>query len=160
MPVDYCVYLLPVLCLISALVTIVVRRSRKVSSWITLAIAALFLAIYFLPGWLAWPLAQLGNRDAQYALGEYYWTRLSYNWSDIEARDKWWVRAAKRGHSKAMYQVGYFSMFGTSSYIPRDLDAAEYWLKAAKDAGDLDAADALETLDNERRREQAKDGGE
>jgi TPR repeat protein len=109
--------------------------------------------MYFVPGWVLWAFAQSGNREAQFKLGNYYWTRLGYNWSDIEARDKWWVEAANQDHPHAMYQVGYFSMFGTSKYIPKDLVFARKWLEAAQAAGDPDAADGLRSLEEKEARE-------
>jgi hypothetical protein len=48
-----------------------------------------------------------------------------------------------------MYQVGYFSQFGTSKYIPRDLAAARRWLESAQAAGDPDAANGLRSLADE-----------
>ena len=100
-------------------------------------------------GWVLEIRARKGDVEAQYRLGVYYWTRLGYMASDIEARDRWWVEAAKQSHPHAMYQVGYFSMVGTSRYIPRDLAAARRWLEAAKAAGDPDAASALHRLAEE-----------
>ena len=59
------------------------------------------------------------------------------------------MEAAKQGHPHAMYQVGYFSQFGTSKYIPKDLVAAHRWLDAAQAAGDPDALDGLRSLAEE-----------
>jgi hypothetical protein len=89
MPVDYCVCLLPVLIVAAAIPAVVVRRHRKAWRWAAGGLLALFLLLYFVPGWVLWVAAQRGDREAQYELGNYYWTRLGYNWSDIEARDKW-----------------------------------------------------------------------
>ena len=149
MPVDFCVCILPLLILAAAVPAVVGGKSRKAWRWVAGSLLAVFLLIYFVPGWVLWVSAQAGNRDAQYNLGNYYWTRLGYNWSDIDARDKWWVEAAKQGHPHAMYHVGYFSMFGTSRHIPKDLVAARKWLEAAQAAGDYDAPSGLKSLAEE-----------
>jgi TPR repeat protein len=148
-PVDYCVCILPLLIIAAAIPAVAGGKYRKPWRWVAAGLLTLFLLIYFVPGWVLWVAAQRGDREAQFKLGNYYWTRLGYNLSDIEARDKWWVESAKQGHPHAMYQVGYFSQFGTSKYIPRDLAAARQWLEAAQTAGDPDAADGLWSLAEE-----------
>jgi hypothetical protein len=152
MPVDYCVCVLPLLFGAAIVPAVFGGRYRKQWRWIAAGLVAVFLLIYFVPGWVLWVSAQAGNREAQFSLGNYYWTRLGYNWSDIEARDRWWVEAAKQGHPHAMYQVGHSSMFGTSKYIPKDLVGARKWLEAAEMAGDTDAADGLRSLAKEEAR--------
>jgi TPR repeat protein len=149
MPVDYCVCVLPLLIIIATIVAVVGGRRLKPARLVAAGLFALFLLIYFVPGWVLWVFAQGGDREAQFRLGNYYWTRLGYNWPDIEARDKWWVEAAEQRHPHAMYQVGYFSMFGSSKYIPKDLVASRKWLEAARAAGDSDAVDALQSLAEE-----------
>jgi len=149
MPVDYCVCILPLLITLAAVPAVAGGQYRKRWQWVAGGLLALFLLIYFVPGWLLWVSAQRGDRESQFELSNYYWTRLGYNWSDIEARDKWWVEAARQGHPQAMYQVGYFSMFGSSRHIPNDLVAARQWLEVARAAGDPDAADGLRSLAKE-----------
>lgn len=149
MPVDYCIYVLPLVIVAAAIPAIARGPYRKQWQWAAGGLLALFLLIYVVPGWVLWVAAQRGDRDAQFELGNYYWTRFGYNGSDIEARDKWWVAAANQGHPHAAYQVGYFSMFGTSQYIPRNLRAARRWLEAARAAGDQDAVDGLRLLAEE-----------
>jgi TPR repeat protein len=153
MPVDWCVCALPLLIFLSAIPALTPGPHRKTARWITMGLIGLFLLIYFIPGWMLSVSAERGDPDAQYKLGNYYWTRLGYNWSDIEARDEWWVKAAQQGHPRAMYSVGYFSMIGTSKHIPRDLTAARRWLVAAQAAGDPDAASALRALTAEEAKE-------
>jgi hypothetical protein len=157
MPVDYCVFVLPLLIIIAFILALNVKGSaRKFWLWIASSLFALYLSIYFVPGWVLWVFAQGGNRNAQFNLGNYYSHRLGYIWTDTEARDKWWVEAAKRGHPHAMHQVGYFSMIGTSKYIPRDLTASRKWLEAAQAAGDPHAADGLRALDEEEAKSKRK----
>jgi hypothetical protein len=156
MPVDYCVCVLPLLIIAAVILAVMGGRYRRAWRWVAGGLLALFVLIYFVPGWVLWVFAQRGDRDAQFNLGNYYWTRLGYNWSDIEARDKWWIEAAKQGHPHAMYQVGYFSMFGTSKHIPKDLAGARKWLEAAQAAGDPDAPDGLNALAKEEVRERAR----
>jgi hypothetical protein len=146
MPVDYCACVLPLLIIAAAIPAAIGGRRRKAWRWVAAGLLGLFLLIYFVPGWVLWGFAKNGDRESQFALGNYYWTRLGYNWSDIEARDKWWLEAAKQGHPHAMFQVGYFSIHGTSKHIPKDLAAARRWLEAAQAAGDLDAAEGLRSL--------------
>jgi TPR repeat protein len=149
LPVDLFVCFLPLLIVAAAIPAVVAGKRRKAWRWVAGSLVGLFILIYFVPGWVLWVSAQGGSPDAQHKLGNYYWTRLSYIWSDIEARDKWWVEAAKQGHPHAMYKVGYFSMFGTSQHIPKDLVAARKWLEAAQAAGDYDAASGLYVLAQE-----------
>ncbi len=149
MPVDFFVVLIPLGFLIALFAAIVNRRVRKAAVALAGILLFVFVAIYFVPGWTLWLSARKGDAPAQYELGVYYWTRLGYMGSDVEARDFWWTEAAKRGHPRAMTQVGFFSMYGSSSYIPKDLVSARRWLEAAKLAGDSDAIDALQKLEHE-----------
>lgn len=149
MPVDYCACVLPLLILAVAILAVVGGKSRTVFRWVAGGLLALFLLIYFVPGWVLWAFAECGNRDAMFHLGNYYHSRLGYMWSDIDARDKWWVEAAKQGHPAAMYHVGYHSMFGTSRHIPKDLTAAREWLEAARAARHPGASSALTSLAEE-----------
>jgi TPR repeat protein len=146
MPVDFFVCIVPVLIIVATFFGLVAERHRRIWRWIAGGLAAVFVLIYFVPGWVYWCRARSGDREAQYELGNYYWTRLGYNWSNVSARDKWWLEAAKQGHPEAMHQVGYFSMCGTSKYIPMDLVAARRWLEAAKAAGVMHADESLEML--------------
>ena len=146
MPVDFIIILIPLAVLVSLFVASISKQARKYALTLTMIFVLTFVCIYFTPGWVLGIKARNGDAEAQYKLGEYYWTRLGYNWSDIEARDKWWVEAANQGHPHAMYQLGFFSMFGTSKYIPKDLDAARIWLEAAYAAGDYDAPSGLKSL--------------
>jgi Sel1 repeat len=146
MPVDYFVVLIPVAFLAAVLVGCGTRRFRKVAFSLAAVLLALFVGIYFVPGWVLEFKARRGDAAAQYDLGVYYWTRLGFIGSDIEARDYWWLQAAKQGNRDAMYEVGYFSMYGTSTYIPRDFGAARKWLEAAEAKGHPDAPAALQML--------------
>ena len=148
MPVDLCVFVLPVLVIAFAIVA-VLKRHQKVWRCIAVGLFTLFALAYVLPGCELWLKARKGNRDAQYELGEYFWGRFGNNWPDIESRDKWWLEAAKKGHPEAMYKVGYYSQYGSSQFIPKDLTAARKWLTAAKQAGHPAASDVLSKLEME-----------
>ena len=77
-------------------------------------------------------LAEDGNRDAQFALGELYAS------GDVQAgidrnlakAAKWYRRAAKQGHASAQYNLGVFYASGVG--VPHDLrEAARWWRLAA-----------------------------
>ena len=147
MPVDFFVILIPLIAIISLVVAVAARRLRKIATIVAVSSVVLFVFIYFVPGWLLMIRAHRGDAAAEYDLGVWYWTRCGYMWSDVEARDKWWLRAAKAGHPHAMYQVGYFYQYGSSPALPVDLVKARYWIEAAAKAGDYDASQLLKTLE-------------
>ncbi len=119
MSVDLVAFSLPILIVAAALAGVLGHKQRRRWRWTAVLLSALLVGVYFAPGWVLWIEARRGDRDAQYQLGNYYWTRFGYMLTDIEARDYWWVEAAKRGHPQAIERVRYFSRFGTSRYILR-----------------------------------------
>ncbi len=77
-------------------------------------------------------LAEDGNPDAQFALGELYAS------GDVQAgidqnlakAAKWYRRAAQQGHVKAQYNLGVF--YASGAGVPYDLrEAARWWRMAA-----------------------------
>ena len=83
------------------------------------------------------PLAEAGDADAQYWLGDMYdWGR-GVATSDLEAR-KWYRRAAKAGHAKAQYRLGQIYQNGWGVGEP-DVVEAEKWFRLAAEAGHTDA---------------------
>lgn len=147
MPVDVCVVMLPVMILVATGLGVLGGRMRIVSRWLTGFLVCLFLLIYVVPGWVLWSFAVSGHRDSQYQLGNYYWARWGYNWPNLEARDHWWLMAARQGHPRAMSNVGACLMRGSSRTLPRDLDSARTWLEQARSAGDPDAPGLLLELE-------------
>ena len=143
MPVDFIVVLLPLLIIVAALVAATSPRLRKMAAKVAALLMFTFVMIYFVPGCLLMVCAYCGDTNSQYALGVWYWNRCGNYWSDIEARDRWWLRAAEAGHPHAMFQVGYFHRYGSSSVIQKDLAKADFWIHAAAKAGDDDAMTLL-----------------
>lgn len=146
MPVDYFVLILPVLVVVALAVAVAPGRPRSVGLTIAGGLAALFLLIYLVPGWVLWAFAQCGHRDAQFHLGRHYDSRLGYLWTDRESRDRWWLAAAEQGHPEAMYHVGHNAILGTSSHTPKDYAEARRWLESARAAGASQAASDLRYL--------------
>lgn len=79
--------------------------------------------------------AEGGDLEAQYQIGRYYYH--GYGLAvDIEKAKDWYVRAAERGHTEAMYELGFhYDLSGTE---PRDgyresmLEARKWYTLAAK----------------------------
>jgi len=143
MPVDVLVIALPLLSIFVATLAMFLPKFRKKISIVVATLMAFYVLMYFGHGMDQRDSALTGNRDAQFELGNYYWTRLSYHWPDFIARDRWWLKAAENGHPHAMYLVGHFSMRGSSEYIPKDVDTGRQWIRKAAVAGDPDAIDWL-----------------
>jgi hypothetical protein len=160
MPVDWFVCLLPLLIVAAAGVAVTGGRAGKIGAWVAGGLLALFLLLYVIPGWLFWVFAHAGSREAQFRLGNHYSSRFGNNWPNIAERDRWWLRAAENGHPEAMYRVGYYSLFGKSRYIPKDLAAARRWMEAARKAGVADAGYGFRLLaEEEKEQAKRKNGG-
>ena len=75
-------------------------------------------------------LAEQGNVDAQYDLGEYY--------ADVEKNIpeacKWYEKAAMRDHVESQFSLGYFYQFGDVGF-PADKKIARHWYIKAADKG-------------------------
>lgn len=146
MPVDYFAILFPFAFSLAVIVALISSKYRRQAGRTAILILVSFIAIYFVPGWIAMVGAHNGDATAQYRLANWYWTRVGYMWSDLDARDRWLVEAATNGHAEAMQDVGYFSIWGTSHHIPRDFEAARMWLTRAEAAGAHDVAASLKVL--------------
>ena len=79
--------------------------------------------------------AEGGDLEAQYQIGRYYYHGYGLA-ADIEKAKDWYVRAAERGHTEAMYKLGFH--YDLSGTVPRDgyresmLEARKWYTLAAK----------------------------
>lgn len=76
------------------------------------------------------PVAEAGDPEAQFGLGElYYWGRGVAK--DVEAARSWYRRAGALGHGRALYSLGFIAYAGKGAE-GRDVDAAaDWWHKGA-----------------------------
>lgn len=79
--------------------------------------------------------AEGGDLEAQYQIGRYYYR--GYGLAvDIEKAKDWYVRAAERGHTEAMYELGFhYDLSGTTpgdGYRESMLEARRWYTLAAK----------------------------
>ena len=79
--------------------------------------------------------AEGGDLEAQYQIGRYY--HHGYGLAvDIEKAKDWYVRAAERGHTEAMYELGFhYDLSGTvpgDGYRESMLEARKWYTLAAK----------------------------
>ena len=88
------------------------------------------------------PLAETGNRDAQFNLGLLYENGLGVARDDAEAL-AWYRRAAERGDAGAQYNVGQFYAFGRG-VAPNGVLAVA-WITVAAENG-APRTDLLDTL--------------
>jgi hypothetical protein len=88
------------------------------------------------------PLAESGNRDAQFNLGLLYENGLGVARDDASAL-AWYRRAAERGDAGAQYNVGEFYAFGRG-VAPNDVLAVA-WITVAEESG-APKTDLLDTL--------------
>lgn len=76
------------------------------------------------------PLAEGGNRTAQYLLGQMYFFGLGVERNDAQAA-QWYAAPADGGNAEAQYRLGYLYATGQGvAYDPRT--AERWWLEAAK----------------------------
>lgn len=79
------------------------------------------------------PLAQEGNIEAQYFLGEMY-VRSHTLPRDINEAISWWRRAAHKGHAASQVKLG--KLYATGYGVKQDFDEAHKWYsKAAQQGG-------------------------
>lgn len=88
------------------------------------------------------PLAESGNRDAQFNLGLLYENGLGVARDDAEAL-AWYRRAAERGDAGAQYNVGEFYAFGRG--VAPNSVLAVAWITVAEESG-APKTDLLDTL--------------
>lgn len=88
-------------------------------------------------------MAQSGNVDAQYVLGECYFFGGGFLQldQDIKKGVKWLSRAGRRGQIEAQKLLGNCYLIGET--VQQDLDEAIEWLTLAAEQGDSDAQCAL-----------------
>jgi TPR repeat protein len=84
-----------------------------------------------------------GDRDAQFALGTFFYTGDTVA-KDLATARKLFDAAAKQGQPDAMFNLGAMDINGEGG--PRDLAMAYVWLSLAKAAGHESAADALKAV--------------
>ncbi len=84
------------------------------------------------------PLAEVGDAEAQYRLGELY--RLGQGVpEDPAAAGKWHLAAAEQGHARAMYYLALMYYRGRGADWERDYVRAYVWFKLAAEEGIGDA---------------------
>lgn len=83
------------------------------------------------------PLADSGNVDAQYMLGQLYFQK----YLDYASAAKWYRKAAQQGHAKA--QNGLASLYRTGRGVTKDIAAALKWYNRAAKQGNLNAQSQL-----------------
>ncbi|MCP5366583.1 MAG: sel1 repeat family protein [Hyphomicrobiales bacterium] len=89
----------------------------------------------------AWrPLAEAGDAEAQYWLGDLYRFGLGRP-VDFKAALRWQTRAARQGHVMAIYALGYMAEEGQGT--ARDLEKAECLYRVAAENGYANAQYAL-----------------
>lgn len=95
------------------------------------------------------PLAEHGNAEAQFQLGQMYVFGEGVP-KDLEEGFRWVRRAAEQGHAKARFQLGQMYYFGVG--VPGDLQAGLIWVRKAAKQGHagarefIDFHEDLETL--------------
>lgn len=89
------------------------------------------------------PLADTGDRDAQYGLGQLYHEGLGVERDEIMACT-WWLRAASRDLPEAQYAVG--RCYETGIGFERGSRQAEFWYRGAALSGHGPAESALERM--------------
>jgi TPR repeat protein/serine/threonine protein kinase len=85
---------------------------------------------------LAGPLAESGDRDAQFGLGWLYDRGLGVG-RDEEKAGAWYQKAAEKGHVLAQLNLG--SMYEYGAGVPQSYEQAFKWYKQAADQDDPDA---------------------
>ncbi len=81
-------------------------------------------------------LAEDGDRDAQYFLGNIYFYP-EYGVQDFERAFYWFQSAARQGHVEATHKIGI--MYSRGSYVVADKEKAVAWYKKAAEAGSAPA---------------------
>jgi TPR repeat protein len=80
--------------------------------------------------------ARLGDKEAQYAVGNgYYFGRGVHR--DYQAAMDWYLRAAEQGHATAQSNIGYLYQNGRG--VPKDYSRAMEWYRKAAEQGEVGA---------------------
>ena len=86
------------------------------------------------------PLAEQGDADAQFNLGQMYRMGQGVAQDDAEAM-KWYRKAAEQGHAKAQSNLGF--MYDKGQGVAQDDAEAVKWYRKAAEQGDADAQSNL-----------------
>jgi uncharacterized protein len=84
--------------------------------------------------------AERGNADAQYHLGEMYFSGDGVA-RDEEAAARWYRRAAEQDHTKAQFFMGTLHRYGWG--VQHDCWEAQRWWQRAADLGDPDGRERV-----------------
>ncbi|HEY5715449.1 MAG TPA: tetratricopeptide repeat protein [Psychromonas sp.] len=80
--------------------------------------------------------AEQGEVDAQYQLGEMYYSGTGVA-QDYKAAAKWYQKAAQQGNTKAQFQLG--EMYYSGTGVTQNYEAAAKWYREAALQGDARA---------------------
>ncbi len=91
-----------------------------------------------------WGLARMGDREAQFNLGQMYRRGEGVPRDLVQAR-RWYEAAAAQGFDEAQYQLGV--VWETGNGVPADLMEARQWYARAARAGHERAQEALNRVE-------------
>lgn len=91
--------------------------------------------------------ASRGEQDAQFMIGNLYFTGAVEFEQNREWGVQWYLRAANQGYAKAQFTLGYCYEFGEG--VPQDQAEALFWYYAAYNNGDENAKERIEDLEEE-----------
>jgi len=87
------------------------------------------------------PLAEHGNAEAQYQLGQMYFFGEGVP-EDLEEGFRWVRKAAEQGHAEAQFQLGQMYYFGEG--VPEDLQEGLAWVRKAAKQGHAGAREFVD----------------
>ncbi|KAF9901474.1 hypothetical protein EC991_006092, partial [Linnemannia zychae] len=76
--------------------------------------------------------AKLGDKDAQYTLGDIYYYGKGAQ-QDYQSAMEWYIKAANQGHAEGQNSIGF--MYHNGQGVPQDYAAAIEWYRKAADQG-------------------------
>jgi len=86
------------------------------------------------------PLAEQGNAEAQYNIGQMYYKGKGAL-KDYKEAVKWYRKAAEQGSADAQYNIG--QMYYEGDGVPKDYKEAVKWYRKAAEQGSADAQHSL-----------------
>ena len=89
-------------------------------------------------------IAEEGNAEAQYTLGEMY-RRGQGVAQDYSEAARWWRAAAEQGHADAQYNLGV--MYVNGDGVTQDYSESVRWFRSAAEQGDATAQFNLKSID-------------
>jgi TPR repeat protein/tRNA A-37 threonylcarbamoyl transferase component Bud32 len=92
---------------------------------------------------IARPLAEAGDRDAQFSMGVLYENGLELSQSDQEAA-AWYRKAAEQGHVTAQFNLG--AMYEEGRGVEKSMTQAFTWYRKAAEQGDAEAQNTVGVL--------------